>query len=82
MRLLVLVATGGTGRAVIRQAGTRGYEITAFLRSPQKLGSLIDRVTVRQGDPRSVVELQQVLPGPRREWTSARSERIGFDQSR
>jgi putative NADH-flavin reductase len=63
MRLLVLGATGGTGRAVIRQAGARGYEITVFVRSPQKLGSLIDRVTVRQGDPRSVAELQQVLPG-------------------
>jgi len=63
MRLLVLGATGGTGRSVIRQAGKRGYEITAFVRSPQKFGSLIDHVTVRQGDPRSVAELQKVLPG-------------------
>jgi putative NADH-flavin reductase len=63
MKLLVLGATGGTGQAVIRQASDRGHAITAFVRSPQKLGSLIDRVTVRQGDPRSVAELQKVLPG-------------------
>src|SRR5436190_1917482 len=63
MRLLVLGATGGTGKAVIRQAIERGHAITAFARSPQKLGSLIDRVTVRQGDPRRVAELQRVLPG-------------------
>jgi putative NADH-flavin reductase len=63
MRLLILGATGGTGQALIAQASDRGHSITAFVRSPQKLGSLRDRVTVRQGDPRSVAELQAVLPG-------------------
>ena len=38
MRLLILGATGGTGRALIRQARERGHEATAFVRSPQKLG--------------------------------------------
>ena len=41
MRLLILGATGGTGRALIRQARERGHEVTAFVRSPQKLCSLI-----------------------------------------
>jgi putative NADH-flavin reductase len=63
MRLLSLGATGGTGRALIRQARERGHEITAFVRSPQKLRALADRVTVRQGDPRSVAELHAALPG-------------------
>ena len=63
MRLLILGATGGTGRALIRQARERGHEITAFVRSPQKLRALADRVTVRQGDPRSVAELRAALPG-------------------
>jgi putative NADH-flavin reductase len=63
MRLMILGATGGTGRAVIRQALERGHEITAFVRSPRKLGALADRVTVRQGDPRQVAELRAVLPG-------------------
>ena len=63
MRLLILGATGGTGRALIRQARERGHEVTAFVRSPQKLGPLADRVTVRQGNPQSVAELRAVLPG-------------------
>ena len=53
MRLLILGASGGTGLALISQAGERGAEITAFVRSPQRLGALADRVTVRQGDPRA-----------------------------
>jgi len=63
MRLLILGASGGTGRALIRQACARGHEITAFVRSPQKLGALGDCVTVRQGDPRNVTELRAILPG-------------------
>jgi len=63
MRLSILGATGGTGRALIRQARERGHEVTAFVRSPQKLGPLADRVTVRQGNPQSVAELRTVLPG-------------------
>jgi putative NADH-flavin reductase len=63
MRLLILGATGGAGRALIRQARERGHEVTACVRSPQKLGPLADRVTIRQGNPRSVAELRAVLPG-------------------
>jgi len=63
LRLLILGASGGTGLALIRQAHERGHEITAFVRSPQKLASLADRVTVRQDDPLSITELAPVLPG-------------------
>ena len=63
MRVLILGATGGTGRALIGQASDRGHDITAFVRSPRKLGSLAPRVSVREGDPRSVDELRAVLPG-------------------
>ena len=62
-RLFILGATGGIGRALIEQATQRGYLVTAFVRSPQKLGDLRDRVTVRQGDPRSADEIAAALPG-------------------
>ena len=61
MRLFILGATGRTGRALLAQAGQRGHRITAFVRSPQKLGELRERVTVRQGDPRSVADLCEAL---------------------
>jgi putative NADH-flavin reductase len=63
MRLLIIGATGGTGLQVTRQAVERGYSVTAFVRSPQKLGVLRDRVAVRDGDPRSVSELEAIVPG-------------------
>src|SRR4029453_18517042 len=63
MRLLILGATGGTGRQLTSQAVEHGHRGTDFVRVPQKLRSLRDRVTVRQGDPRSVAELQAILPG-------------------
>jgi len=63
MRLLILGATGGTGRTLINQAIGRGHAITAFVRSPQKLGWLIERIVVRKGDPRSIADLQAVVSG-------------------
>src|SRR5438477_68978 len=62
MRLFILGATGGTGRALIDQALERGHRVTAFVRSPQKLGGPREGVTVLQGDPRSVDELRAALP--------------------
>jgi putative NADH-flavin reductase len=63
MRLLILGASGGTGRAFIRLARERGHDITAFVRSPQKLEPFADHVTIRRGDPRDVTELRAALPG-------------------
>ena len=63
MRLLIIGATGGTGLQVTRQAVEGGHNVTAFVRSPQKLGSLRQRVAVREGDPRRVADLRDVLPG-------------------
>jgi len=63
MRLLIIGATGGTGLQVTWQALEHGHSVTAFVRSSQKLGVLRDRVAVRDGDPRSVVDLQAILPG-------------------
>ena len=63
MRLLILGATGGTGRELMSQATERGHSVTAFVRSPQKLGSLRNRVAVQVGDVRSVSEFEAVLPG-------------------
>lgn len=62
LRVFVLGATGGTGRALVDQALARGHRVTAFVRSPDKLGALRDCVTVRQGDPRSADELVAALP--------------------
>ena len=62
MRLFVIGANGRTGTEIIDLARTRGHEVTAFVRSPQKLtpgGSL----TVVQGDPRRSEAIAAALPG-------------------
>jgi putative NADH-flavin reductase len=63
MRLFVLGATGGTGRALVEQARRRGHRVTAFVRSPQKLDPPGNGVTVLRGDPRSADELRAALAG-------------------
>jgi putative NADH-flavin reductase len=50
MRLLIVGATGGTGRELVRQALERGHEVTAFARRPSKLGITHERLAVARGD--------------------------------
>jgi len=38
MRILVVGATGGTGREIVRQGLERGHDVTAFVRNPKRLG--------------------------------------------
>lgn len=57
MRVLVLGATGGVGRLVVENGLKRGHEVTALVRSPEKVGDLASPVTVVTGDaldPRAV----------------------------
>jgi putative NADH-flavin reductase len=57
MRVLVLGATGGVGHLVVHEALKRRHEITALVRSPQKLAELTTRVRVIHGhalDPKAL----------------------------
>jgi len=47
--LLVLGASGGTGRHVVRQALDRGYQVTALVRDPARLAITSDRLLVVTG---------------------------------
>lgn len=49
MQLLVLGATGGTGREVVTQALQEGHDVTAFVRDPRKMTSTHGRVRVVVG---------------------------------
>jgi putative NADH-flavin reductase len=52
-RILVLGATGGLGRHVIEQADATGLELTALVRSPDKLPATARRLQVVTGDIRT-----------------------------
>lgn len=61
-KVLVLGATGGTGRLIVAQALARGYEVTALVRSPDKGGDLTGaRLVV--GDARDEAALREALQG-------------------
>ncbi len=52
-RILVLGATGATGRQVIEQAAGLGLEVTALVRTPDKLPAIAGAVRVVIGDVRT-----------------------------
>ena len=50
MRVLIVGATGGTGRALVADALERGHQVTAFARRPEKVRARHERLTVTRGD--------------------------------
>ena len=50
MRLVVFGASGATGLQLTAQALDAGHDVTAFVRTPAKLGALEERVRVVKGD--------------------------------
>ncbi|GAB2533372.1 NAD(P)-dependent oxidoreductase [Spirosoma aerophilum] len=64
MQLLVIGATGGTGRQVVEQALQQGHFVTAFVRDPAKLTSQHPNLTIITGD---VLQPETLLPAVRRQ---------------
>jgi putative NADH-flavin reductase len=63
MRLFVLGATGRTGVHVLDIALARGHDVTAFVRSPDKIQLAHDKLRVVTGDPRNAGELGRAMRG-------------------
>jgi len=63
MKLLVLGATGGTGLEIVRQAVERGHSVTAFVRSPERLKALEERIVIEKGNLLNDAELTPVIEG-------------------
>jgi putative NADH-flavin reductase len=62
MKLLVLGATGRTGRHLVAKAMARGHAVTAMVRDPAALGPQPGLAVVK-GDARSVADLSSALAG-------------------
>lgn len=61
-KILVLGATGGTGRSVVSQALARGYDVTVLARSAEKAGDFKGAEVVI-GDARDEATLRRALKG-------------------
>lgn len=63
MNLLILGATGLTGRHVVEEALRAGNTCTALVRNPAALGDLAEQVTVVTGNATSQRDLAAAMPG-------------------
>jgi putative NADH-flavin reductase len=61
LKLVILGATGATGLELVRMAAERGHSVTAFVRSPERLGSFMDRIEVRKGNLLDSSQLAQIV---------------------
>ncbi|WP_030177930.1 NAD(P)-dependent oxidoreductase [Streptomyces sp. NRRL S-813] len=63
MKLLVLGATGPTGRHVVDRALQCGDTVAVLARRPEALGPVADRVTVIKGDATSSSDVARAMSG-------------------
>ncbi|MFC5861807.1 NAD(P)-dependent oxidoreductase [Acidicapsa dinghuensis] len=63
MRLLILGATGGVGQEIVNEALKRRHRVTAFVRSPEKLGASQDDLTVVEGSVCNVDAMAAAFTG-------------------
>src|SRR5439155_4313426 len=70
MKLFVIGANGRTGTEIVDLARTRGHQVTAFVRSPEKLAHAVAQradasgsLTIVRGDPLRPDSIAAALPG-------------------
>jgi putative NADH-flavin reductase len=62
-RILILGATGGTGRQLVAQALEQGHQVTAFARAPERVRTAHPRLSVAQGDVLDYPSLEAAVAG-------------------
>lgn len=62
-RLLIVGATGGTGRQLVARALERGYAVTAFVRDPSRLQVEHPHLTVARGDVLDGASVEAAMRG-------------------
>jgi putative NADH-flavin reductase len=63
MKVAVFGSTGKTGQHVVRHALEEGYEVVAFLRSPDKMEIEHDNLTIVQGDAEDAEAVARAVEG-------------------
>lgn len=63
MKVLVVGATGGTGRHAVRKLLARGDEVTAFARNPADVKETSPKLRVVKGDARDAALLEAAVQG-------------------
>lgn len=63
MKIALIGATGYTGTAILNEALSRGHQVTAIARNPEKITLKNDNLTLKSADINDVDALAEVLKG-------------------
>ncbi len=63
MKLIIFGSTGGTGRQVMEQALEQGHDVTAFVRSPEKLNQKHEKLQVVKGNVLDFASVESAIQG-------------------
>lgn len=63
MRVLIVGASGGTGRELVVQALEQGHRVTAFVRSPDRLRFHHERLALARGDVLDYASVERAVGG-------------------
>lgn len=63
MKLIIFGATGKIGRHLVEQALEQGHDVTAFVRTPEKLGGPRENLHVVKGDVLDPVSVRNAIEG-------------------
>lgn len=63
MRILVIGATGGTGREIVKQALEQGHHVTALSRHASRLGMAHEHLAIMQGDVMNAMSVENAVRG-------------------
>jgi len=61
MKVLVVGSTGGTGRELVKQALEQGHEVTAFARTPEKVGIAHPNLRIAKGDVTDFASVERAV---------------------
>ena len=62
-KVLIVGATGGTGRELVTQALERGHAVTALARNPSAIDTIHERLRIVQGDVLDYASLESAVQG-------------------
>ncbi len=63
MKLIIFGATGGTGQQILEQALEQGHEVTAFVRSPEKLDIKHEKLRILKGNVLDFASVEGAIQG-------------------
>jgi putative NADH-flavin reductase len=62
-KLLILGSTGRTGKYLLKEALTRGFEVNILVRNTKKISVDSEKLTVFEGTPSNKEDLTKALQG-------------------